>query len=63
MPRTRHTSPPTRIVICLPETLKAEVDLLLFDPVRGKRQYGAFSGLVSKLLRDWIKREQEETND
>lgn len=63
MPRKAHTDPPKKVTITLPETLKAEVDLLLFDPVRGKRAYGDLSTLIARLLREWVetKRTIEET--
>jgi metal-responsive CopG/Arc/MetJ family transcriptional regulator len=42
------------IKLTLPIDMAADLDLLLFDPVRGKVQYGARSHLIKELLRPWI---------
>jgi hypothetical protein len=34
--------------------LAAEVEKLLVDPVRSQTRYGGHSGLVNKLLSDWL---------
>ncbi len=54
MPREPHTDPPKEVQLSLPTSLVDEVDLLLFDPVRGKLRYGARSILVARLLRTWL---------
>lgn len=51
MTRSNHTS----VLISLPTTLAADVDLVLFDPVRGKIKYGARSRLVAGLLLRWLR--------
>ena len=38
----------------LPETIAAEVELLLLDPLRDRVKYGARNELVEKLLRKWL---------
>lgn len=46
---------PVKRQISLPETLAARVELALFDPVRGRREYGALSQLIESLLREWLR--------
>lgn len=41
-------------IVYLPVDLSAEVDLLLMDPLKEKIQYGAFTTLVEKLVREWV---------
>ena len=53
------------VLVSLPVALAADVDLALFDPLRGKIKYGARSRLVAGLLRKWLNRnknEKEENN-
>jgi hypothetical protein len=38
----------------IPSTLAAQVELILFDPLRGKTGFGTRSRLVSQLLKDWL---------
>lgn len=40
--------------VYLPEDLDAELRLRYFDPVRNKAEYGSFSALVVKLLREHL---------
>ena len=54
MPRERHTDPPKEVNLSLPTSLVDEVDLLLFNPTRGKLRYGARSKLIAGLLRQWL---------
>ena len=54
MPREPHIDPPKEVQLSLPTSLVDEVDLLLFDPVRGKLRYGARSNLIARLLRTWL---------
>ena len=57
----------TSVLISLPVEVAADVDLALFDPVRGKIKYGARSRLIAGLLRKWLterkksKQKKEET--
>lgn len=52
--RKPHSDPPFEKDISLPSSLVAEVELRLFDPATQKVQYGAFSKLVERLLREWL---------
>lgn len=59
MPRERHSDPPVDVQFSLPGSLVEEVDLLLFDPVRGKLRYGARSRLAASLLRQWVESQRK----
>ena len=52
--RKPNADPPTEWYISLPSTLAAKVELLLYDPVTQKAQYGGRSGLIQTLLRTWV---------
>jgi hypothetical protein len=43
-----------QIVLRIPEEVLKEVELLLFNPLRGKPKKGARSLLVETLLRGWL---------
>ena len=51
------------VLVSLPVALAADVDLALFDPLRGKIKYGARSRLVAGLLRKWLNRNKNEKED
>jgi hypothetical protein len=64
MGRTRKTIRPIEKNISLPETLVAEVDLLLYSELEGRVPYGAWKGLVQMLLEKFVedvKRVRKET--
>lgn len=54
MPRPRHTDPPTRLELKLPQSLREKIDEYLFSPLEGRVPYSAytsfFSGLVQKFF-------------
>lgn len=52
--RRKRKEPHIRLDVEIPESLAAEVELLLFDPVRGKTRYGARQRLIENLLRKWV---------
>lgn len=54
MAREPHLDPPKEVNLSLPTSLVDEVDLLLFNPTRGKLRYGARSNLIAMLLRQWL---------
>ena len=54
MSREPHLDPPKEVNLSLPTSLVDEVDLLLFNPTRGKLRYGGRSRLVAMLLRQWL---------
>ena len=51
------------VLVSLPVALAADVDLALFDPLRGKIKYGARSRLVAGLLRKWLNRNKNEKGE
>ena len=51
------------VLVSLPVALAADVDLALFDPLRGKIKYGARSRLVAGLLRKWLNRNKNEKEE
>lgn len=38
----------------IPVDVAAKIDMVTFDPVKGKVKYGARSSFVTQLLRDWL---------
>ena len=38
----------------IPVDVAAQVDLILYDPVRNVTAYGERSALVARLLKDWL---------
>ena len=52
----------TSVLISLPIQVAADLDLTLFDPVRGKIKYGARSRLVSALLARWLRDRQHKSS-
>ena len=59
MARPKKTDRPVKITVSVPESVMTRVQLKLFDPLRGRARYGALSGLMTDLLRDWV----EEPDD
>jgi hypothetical protein len=43
-----------QIVVRIPVSMKAQIDLILLDPVMGKMKYGSFTKLMIVLLRQFI---------
>ena len=62
MPKDGYIS----VLVSLPVALAADVDLALFDPLRGKLRYGARSRLFASLLSKWLsakrRKERKEEN-
>ena len=46
--------PSQRMCLYLSADLVRQVDAHLVDPIDGERKYGAFSALVTRLLREWL---------
>lgn len=42
------------IIVRVPVSLKAQIDLVLLDPVMGKMKYGSLTKLMVALLRQWL---------
>jgi len=58
--RRPHDIAPHQWKITIPSDLAAEVELLLFDPLTGKPQYGGRAKLLEVLLREWVARRRKE---
>lgn len=58
--RKEHLDPPVEWIVNIPTSLSAKVELLLYDPMLQKPKYGAKSGLVQQLLREWLERQQAD---
>lgn len=52
--RPRNPQKPKEIQITLPEALLMELNLLFFDPAKGRPKYGARSKLIENLLREYL---------
>lgn len=50
------------IKLTLPIEVASDLELLLFDPVRGKMHYGVRSHLITDLLREWIEEKKRKEN-
>jgi hypothetical protein len=55
MTKTNFTS----VLISLPIQVAADLDLALFDPVRGKIKYGSRSRLISGLVQRWLGKQKD----
>lgn len=60
--RPLRSVPAVKRIINLSAPLSAEVDLLLYDPRLGTIAYGAFSGLIESLLREWVEQQRTPTS-
>ena len=58
MGKAPNADPPVEITLSIPESVRAQVDILLWDPVRNKPKYAALSTLTTKLYRAWIKEQK-----
>ena len=54
----RSIDPPRQIKLSIPGSVLTQVEVLLFDPVRAKREYGALSRLTTALYREWIEEQK-----
>ena len=56
MPRPRKTLRPISKNIHLPEDIVLQTELFLYSEIEGKVPYGAWQGLIEKLLREHFER-------
>lgn len=63
MPRPRNRVPSKPRTVYLPHDLEAKVTLLLMSASRGKPKQGAWSDLVTALLREWLARQIREAQN
>jgi len=61
MARPKLTDTPVDKKISIRGSLYAKVELLLFDPMRGRTRYGGWAELINELLTKWI--EEQEKRD
>lgn len=52
--RKPHTDPPIPLKIYLPKSMVEELDLMMYDPLRGKPTYGMRSQFIQNLVRQWF---------
>lgn len=63
--RRPHLDPPERTIFSLPSSLRAELDLIMLDPLTGRIKLGARTELATLLFRkalDAWKKGQSEVN-
>ena len=62
MPRGRKKKldRPVHWSISVPQSLAAELELLLIDPLRGKPKHGARGALIERLLREWVEEQKKK---
>lgn len=54
MPRPKNPFPGIRSQILIPEDVRARLSLALYSPAEQRVPYGAYSALVTQLLREWL---------
>ena len=62
MPR-KYVERRERLVLSIPESLGAQLDLLTYDPVRGRPRYGGRSEIAIRALREYLDRNQPKEPD
>jgi len=63
MPRKKKLIPSKPKTIQIPEDVYNRVELLLMNPSRGKAEFGAWSDLITSLLREWVMKQIKEHQD
>lgn len=56
MPRPPNIDRPTVLNICLPETLRAKLDVFLFSEAEGKVPYGSYNRFFVERLTEFFNR-------
>ena len=54
MPKPRRVDRPVEKSISLPQTLCAQVDIMLYSELEGRVPFGAWSKLMESLLTEWL---------
>lgn len=62
MPRRPNIERPVRINLCLPESTKTRIDLLLYSSVEGRIPHGAYQTFFLGLVRDYFDRLKETSS-
>lgn len=64
--RKELADPPLTWSISIPSSIATKVNILLFDPLYGKVQYGKRAELITHLLAQWLEtqvKKGDERND
>ena len=56
MPKPKAIDPGISKNISIPESVVAQVDALLFSPTEARVPHGAYSRLITMLLRQWLEK-------
>ncbi len=51
--RKPYTDPPYKFTVCIPSSLVARLNILLYDERLKTAAYGSKSQLVAQLLKEW----------
>lgn len=60
MPRPKLITPNVPWKVHIPEDLAAQVEILLADPMTGRRKYSVRNELITRLLREWLSEQQRK---
>ncbi len=63
MARPRQLDRPVRRHVTIRESVLAQVDIILCDPLRGTPAHGALSQLVTQLLADWLAKQRAQARN
>lgn len=61
MPRKQNLIRPVRIGVHLPEDVVAKVELELYSEVEKRVPYGAWSGLLTGLVKEWLAKREGQS--
>jgi hypothetical protein len=62
MSKPPRTDPPTYLKISLPESLRNELDVLLYSPLQARVPHGAYSTFFETLARQALAQHQGAAN-
>lgn len=62
MPRPRNPFPGVQTQVLIPEDVRARLSLALYSPAEQRVPYGAYSKLITQLLRDWLAARDQAIN-
>lgn len=60
MPARRRHEKGYNLHVQIPESIMLELEILLHNPLRERRQYGRLTQIIVVALREWIARQKEE---
>ncbi len=59
MPRPKDVTPKLKRTVYIDADVVGAVEIKLYDPVRKRISYGKWSGLITKLLQNWLEEEKK----